>query len=147
MRIETLRPTSVATAKRAGRHGATGAFSGLLDSEAATTHGLAPAPPLHALTSLIGIQFDEGANDARRQRQTAMDGAEAALNLLTAVQRALAMGGLTVTHLQHLTRQLAALPSASGDPQLDEIRAEIHLRVAVEAAKLEFAHRPREALE
>jgi Class II flagellar assembly regulator len=139
MRIETLRPTSVTTAKRAERRGSGTVFSGLLDSSDVSSNAAAPAQPLNVLTSLIGIQLDENAQDAQRQHLQAVAVARDALDVLQDVQRALVLGTASVTHLQQLRTQLSRGKITSLDPRLSEIAAEIEIRLAVEIAKMEYA--------
>jgi Class II flagellar assembly regulator len=138
MRIETARPPAVMTAKRADRRGSATAFSGLIEGDDAPMNGAAPAHSLNALTSLIGIQLDEGAQDARRQQEHAVAKAHDALDVLTSMQRALTLGGLTVTHLQQLKSQLTQRKLTNLDQNLVEITAQIDLRLAVEIAKMEY---------
>jgi Class II flagellar assembly regulator len=139
MRIETLRPPSLTPARRAEKRGTTAGFSGLIRTDDEVLHETSPTTPASALTSLISIQLDEGSKEAWRERKQAVVSAHEALDVLAQVQRALALGQLTSIHLQNLTNRLSQPSAATNDPKLDEIRADIQLRLAVEAAKLEYA--------
>jgi hypothetical protein len=140
MRIETLRANAAAQAKRPGARTSASGFSGMvsMDDDVA----LRPASGLVATASVANLVDLQIADDQRergsRERQKLLN-AHDSLDMLAELQRSLAMGQASVTQLKNLSARAAAHRHDSNDPQLDEILAEINLRLAVETAKLEMA--------
>ncbi len=140
MRIEPSRPSSVSQARRPERRTGLSGFSGLVNVE--DEFATAPSAPTLAaasIASLLDLQMVNAPADELRRQKAKAEVGHLALDLLTDLQRALAVGGASVTLLQSLLTKVSAQVTDNKDPQLDEIMNEIHLRLAVETAKLEMA--------
>jgi hypothetical protein len=141
MRIETLRPNSVAPAKRPGGRIRAGGFSDLVSvDEDVAPRAAGPMLGITSLSTLLDVQNVQERTEPRRQTQTQISAGHETLDMLGHLQRALALGGASVTVLQKLSARASAQAGMSDDPQLNDILAEINLRLAVETAKLEMAH-------
>jgi hypothetical protein len=140
MRIDTLRASTAAQAKRPGVRASADGFSGLVSVEEDVA--VRPASGLMATASvanLVDLQIaDDQRERGKREKQKLQNGHDS-LDMLAQLQRSLALGQPSVTQLQNLSARAAAHRRDNNDPQLDEILAEINLRLAVETARLEMA--------
>jgi hypothetical protein len=105
----------------------------------------AAARPVSGLTAalsvanLLDLQITDDQREKSSAEQQKLQNAKDSLDMLDQLQRSLVLGQASVTQLQNLSARAAAQHSTSNDPQLNDIIAEINLRLAVEAAKLEMA--------
>jgi hypothetical protein len=122
-------PSSSSTARRS----ASGTFS-LPQEEPATTPaasgGVRSVAGIDALLALQGVE----AVDERRRR--AVKRGHKALDLLDEMKLALLAGRLDQSVVLRLQSAAAELKDLSGDPSVDQVLAEIDLRVEVELAKV-----------
>lgn len=133
MRISDI-PSGVTTtpARRNARSSGT-RFDALLDVEET------PAPPTSAAPASItmagALMALQQVEDATTGRSRGLKRAEAMLDDLNEMHRALLLGGIPAARLQMMAKSLQERQSDHGDPRLDNILADIELRVAVELAK------------
>jgi hypothetical protein len=85
------------------------------------------------IEALIALQ-GEGEPGARRRR--AVSYGRAALDALDQLKHALLAGTLDAATLRRLKAATLDLKESSGDPRLDDLLAQIDLRLQVEIAKL-----------
>lgn len=78
----------------------------------------------------------QGVEDATERRRHAVKRGRVALDALDELKVALLHGDLAPATLQRLKAVAAHLKTGSGDARLDQILAEIELRVEVEIAKM-----------
>lgn len=140
MRIETIRARTAAQNARPGVRTSAAGFSGMVQVEEE-----AAARPVSGLTAalsvanLLDLQITDDQREKSSAEQQKLQNAKDSLDMLDQLQRSLVLGQASVTQLQNLSARAAAQHSTSNDPQLNDIIAEINLRLAVEAAKLEMA--------
>ncbi len=141
MRIDTLRSTTPALAKRAAQRAGGSGFSGLIESEP-QTGAVSKGAPVFATAPLVFVdaQQIEDRQARPRKAEKQMAAGHDALDLLGQLQRALILGTTSVGLLQTLAARAEAQNGATDDPQLAGIMNEIKIRLAVETAKLEAAH-------
>jgi hypothetical protein len=106
-----------------------------LPDAASTPETRAPIPPkaaanIDALLAMQGIEEDP----AERRRRSVQRG-KGALDVLDDLKIGLLSGNFDASTVSRLRDAAANLKSASGDPGLDVVLAEIELRVEVELAK------------
>jgi hypothetical protein len=136
MRISGPNAPAAATAGPVSRRTSTGTFSLPQDETAAAaggTGGVRGVPGIDALLALQGIE----SVDERRRR--AVKRGHTALDLLDEMKLGLLSGRLDPGMLLKLKTAAAGLKDLSGDPRVDQVLAEIDLRVEVELAKVESA--------
>jgi hypothetical protein len=102
-------------------------------SAPAATGGVRTVAGIDALLALQGVE----AVDERRRR--AVKRGNTALDLLDEMKLALLSGQLDPGVVLRLKSAAAELKDQSGDPRIDQVLAEIDLRVEVELAKVETA--------
>ncbi|HLH91900.1 MAG TPA: flagellar assembly protein FliX [Xanthobacteraceae bacterium] len=122
-------PTSSSTARRS----ASGTFSLPQEEPApapAASGGVRSVAGIDALLALQGVE----AVDERRRR--AVKRGHKALDLLDEMKLALLSGRLDPAVVLRLQSAAAELKDGSGDPRVDQVLAEIDLRVEVELAKV-----------
>ncbi len=141
MRIDSLRSTSPALAKRAAQRAGGGGFSGLIESEP-QTGAVSNGAPVFAAAPLVFVETPQVEERQARTRHAdqQMAAGHGALDLLGQLQRALILGTANVGLLETLAARAQEQTAATDDPQLTEIMSEIQLRLAVETAKLDAAH-------
>jgi hypothetical protein len=81
----------------------------------------------------------QGVEDATERRQRAIKRGRSALDVLDELKIGLLAGSLDQTMVQRLRTAAAELKSVSGEAGLDQVLAEIELRVEVELAKVAAA--------
>ena len=133
MRITGSSGPAAPTSSSVARRSASGTFS-LPQEEAApapaASGGVRSVAGIDALLALQGVE----AVDERRRR--AVKRGHTALDLLDEMKLALLSGRLDPAMVLRLQSAAAELKDASGDPRVDQVLAEIDLRVEVELAKV-----------
>lgn len=134
MRIST---TSVSAATRdasiARRAAIAGSFS-LMDGASATPRaGISQSKGIGGIEALMALQ---GLEDATERRKRAVRKGKGALDALDGLKASILSGTLDQGMLNRLRAISGELKESTGDHGLDEVLAEIDLRVQVEIAKL-----------
>jgi Class II flagellar assembly regulator len=140
MRISGPNGPAAPAASGVARRSTSGSFSLPQDEETssspAATGGVRSLAGIDALLALQGVE----SVDERRRR--AVKRGHTALDLLDEMKLALLSGRLDPGMLLKLKSAAAGLKDLSGDPRVDQVLAEIDLRVEVELAKVESAATP-----
>jgi hypothetical protein len=124
--------TALATSPGAARRSSSGTFS-LGGSEAPQAQSAAVAlRTLGGIDALIALQ---GVEDPVERRRRAVKQGRRALDALDEIKLGLLAGTLDQAVMLRLKSVAADLHDTSGDERLDQVLAEIELRVAVELAK------------
>jgi Class II flagellar assembly regulator len=133
MRVSASSTNSVVRDAPSGRRSGGGAFS-LADGAA----GAARSGPGHlqAISGLDALVALQGVEDKAERRKRAVRRGQTALDALDALKLGVLSGSLDQPALNRLKAAAAELTTATGEPGLDRILAEIDLRVQVEIAKL-----------
>jgi len=132
MRITGPNGTAIATAPKAARRASGGSFA-LADADAPQPHSAAIAlRSLGGIDALIALQ---GIEDPVERRRRAVKHGRRALDALDEIKLGLLAGTLDHDMMVRLKSVAADLHDSSGDDRLDQVLAEIDLRVAVELAK------------
>ena len=132
MRVEGTNRTALASVPNAARRVSGGGFS-LGQTEAPQAAGAAVAlRTLGGIDALIALQ---GIEDPVERRRRAVKHGRRALDVLDELKLGLLAGTLDQATMLRLKSVAADLHDASGDDRLDQVLAEIDLRVAVELAK------------
>src|SRR5262249_58337022 len=118
------------------RRTAAGTFSLPQDDAAPAPAGTGAVRTVGGIDALMALQGVESA-DERRQR--AVKRGHTALDLLDEMKIGLLSGRLASEMVHRLRAAAAGLKDLSGDPRVDQVLAEIGLRVEVELAKVESA--------
>ena len=116
-------------ARRAGGGGFT-----LGDGAGGTTR--AGSGQLQAISGLDALVALQGVEDKAERRKRAVRRGRTALDALDDLKLGVLTGSLDQPALNRLKAAAADLTSATGEPGLDQVLAEIDLRVQVEIAKL-----------
>src|SRR5580704_11890909 len=136
MRVSAPNRTAVAIAPGAARRPSSGTFS-LGEADAPQAHSAAVAlRTLGGIDALIALQ---GVEDPVERRRRAVKHGRRALDALDELKLGLLAGTLDQATMLRLKSVAADLHDASGDGRLDQVLAEIDLRVAVELAKAGMA--------
>lgn len=131
MRIYGPNATTVGTSVTA-RRTAGGTFT-LPDAAAPAETRAASAPkPVTSLDALLALQ---GVEDLVERRRRAVKRGRSALDVLDDLKLGLLSGTFEPATLERLRGAARDLKDQSGDPGLDQVLAEIELRVEVELAK------------
>ena len=135
-------PATPATTGPAAHRSGGGGFS-LPSGEAATAPaGSAGTRTLGGIDALLALQGVEAAGIVEapeERRRRAVKRGHTALDLLDEMKLGLLSGRLDPALLLRLKSAAAGLKDLSGDPRVDQVLAEIDLRVEVELAKVESA--------
>ena len=132
MRVDGTNRTSLAAAPAAARRGPGGTFS-LTQAEAPQAQSAAVAlRTLGGIDALIALQ---GIEDPTERRRRAVKHGSRALDVLDELKIGLLAGTLDQATMLRLKSAAVDLHGGSGDDRLDQVLAEIELRVAVELAK------------
>ncbi len=130
------------TTKKRGGISATSDFASVLSAaeseETAQSSGLQEITDVSTLTGILALQ--EVPEQEIRRKKLIKHG-ENLLEQLDQLRRRLLLGTLPASLLNDLNHELKQQKQDISDPQLLEIIAEIELRAAVEAAKLEMAQK------
>ena len=113
--------------------GAAGGFAGQVGVRAPGPAGLAPTPPLAALSGVLAVQEVE---DPRAERRRAVRHGDSLLDELRALQLGVVDGRVSEGTLRRLAGLVDGLRPAAGDARLAAVLDAIELRAAVELAKL-----------
>jgi len=133
MRIYGPSGASIGTPAASSRRTSGSAFS-LPDTSAAAETRTASAPKSVAnIDALLALQ---GVEDPAERRKKAVRRGRTALDVLDDLKLGLLAGTLDNATVQRLRSAATELKDSSGDPSLDQLLAEIELRVEVELAKV-----------
>jgi Class II flagellar assembly regulator len=137
MRVYAPNGTAVATAPAAARRTPSGTFA-LSQTEQPQAQSAAVAlRTLGGIDALIALQ---GVEEPTERRRRAVKHGRRALDALDELKLGLLAGSLDQGTLLRLKSAATDLRDGSGDEKLDQVLAEIDLRVAVELAKAGMAH-------
>jgi hypothetical protein len=136
MRITGPNGPAAPAATTVARRSASGSFSLPQEEAAAAPSGNGGVRTVGGIDALIALQGVEGVEERRRR---AVKRGHTALDLLDEMKLGLLSGGLDPAMLLKLKTAAAGLKDLSGDPRVDQVLAEIDLRVEVELAKVESA--------
>lgn len=120
-----------AAAPAARRPAAGGAFKLASDSAQAT----AAAGAVRTVSGIDALLALQGVEDATERRKRAVRRGRAALDALDELKLGLLSGAMQPDSLRRLQALTGDLKGDTGDARLDEVLAEIQLRVGVELAK------------
>jgi hypothetical protein len=134
MRISGPNGPSAATGPTFARRATSGTFSLPQEEPTATPTAAGGVRSVAGIDALLALQGVESVDDRRRR---AVKRGHTALDLLDEMKLALLAGGLEPSMLARLKTAAAELKDLSGDPRIDQVLAEIDLRVEVELAKAE----------
>jgi hypothetical protein len=132
MRVYGPNGTTVATSPPAARRTASGTFS-LANAE--TPHAQSAAVALRTLGGIDALIALQGIEEPMERRRRAVKHGRRALDALDELKLGLLAGTLDQGTLLRLKSVTTDLQGGSGDEKLDQVLAEIDLRVAVELAK------------
>jgi Class II flagellar assembly regulator len=132
MRVSGPNGTALATAPPAARRSSGGAFA---PSETDTPHAPGAAVALRTLGGIDALIALQGVEDPVERRRRAVKHGRRALDALDELKLGLLAGTLDQGTMLRLKSVTADLKDASGDDKLDQVLAEIDLRVEVELAK------------
>lgn len=136
MRITGPNGPAVPTAAGGARRTTSGSFSLPQDEAAKAPAGTGAVRTVGGIEALMALQGVESAEERKRR---AVKRGHTALDLLDEMKIGLLSGGLTSEMVHKLRAVAAGLKDLSGDPRIDQVLAEIDLRVEVELAKVESA--------
>ena len=136
MRISGPNGPAAPAATGIGRRSTQGSFSLPQDDAARAPAGAGAMRTVGGIDALIALQGVESVEERRRR---AVKRGHTALDLLDEMKLALLSGGLASEMVHKLKAAAAGLKDLSGDPRVDQVLAEIDLRVEVELAKVESA--------
>ncbi len=139
MRITGPTGPAAAASTPATRRTASGSFTLPQDDAPATTGGTAGVRTLGSIDALLALQGVGAVESPEERRRRAVRRGHTALDLLDEMKIGLLSGRLDPATLLRLKTAAASLKDLSGDPRVDQVLAEIDLRVEVELAKVESA--------
>jgi hypothetical protein len=132
MRISGPNGPSAATGSTFTRRSASGSFSLPQEEPAATPTAAGGVRSVAGIDAMLALQGVESVDERRRR---AVKRGHTALDLLDEMKLALLAGRLEPSMLLRLKTAAADLKELTGDPRIDQVLAEIDLRVEVELAK------------
>ncbi len=132
MRVEGPNRTALAAAPAAARRVPGGTFSLAQTAEPQAQSAAVALRTLGGIDALIALQ---GIEDPVERRRRAVKHGRRALDALDELKIGLLAGRLDHATMLRLKSVAADLRDGSGDDRLDQVLAEIDLRVAVELAK------------
>jgi hypothetical protein len=132
MRVTGPNRTSLTTSPNSARTSSGGTFS-LDDGQA--PQASASASSLRSLGGIDALLALQGVEDPTERRRRAVKYGRRALDALDELKLGLLAGSLDRATLMRLKAVAGDLRDPTGDAQLDQVMAEIDLRVAVELAK------------
>jgi hypothetical protein len=136
MRITGPNGPAAPTAAGGARRTSSGGFSLPQDEAAPAASGAGAVRTVGGIEALMALQGVESTEERRRR---AVKRGHSALDLLDEIKLALLSGHLGSEMVHRLKTIAAGLKDMSGDPRIDQVLAEIDLRVEVELAKVESA--------
>ncbi len=132
MRVYAPNGTAVASAPSVVRRSAAGTFT---VSEADAPHAQSAAIALRTVGGIDALIALQGIEDPTERRRRAVKHGRRALDALDELKLGLLAGSLDQATMLRLKSVTADLKDGSGDDKLDQVLAEIELRVEVELAK------------
>src|SRR6185437_11471095 len=132
MRISGSNGPSAATGSSFARRSTSGTFSLSQEEPAAAPTAAGGMRSVAGIDALLALQGVESVDERRRR---AVKRGHTALDLLDEMKLALLSGRLEPSMLARLKTAAGELKELSGDPRVDQVLAEIDLRVEVEIAK------------
>lgn len=136
MRITGPNGPAVPAAAGGARRTTSGSFSLPQEEAAKAPAGTGAVRTVAGIEALMALQGVESAEERRRR---AVKRGHTALDLLDEMKLGLLSGRLGSEMVHRLRSAAAGLKDLSGDPRIDQVLAEIDLRVEVELAKVESA--------
>jgi hypothetical protein len=136
MRITGPNGPAAPAASSFARRSASGTFSLPQEEPAAAPAATGGTPTVAGIDALLALQGVEAADEQRRR---AVKRGHTALDLLDEMKLSLLSGRLEPAMVLRLKSAAAELKEMSGDSRVDQVLAEIDLRVEVELAKVESA--------
>lgn len=134
MRIYGPHGTAAATPAPAARRARSGEFVVPQEEAASTASPIGGPRTVGGIDALIALQGV--AEDPAERRRRAVGRGRVALDALDDLKLGLLAGTLDRAALERLKAAAGGLKGASGDEKLDQVLAEIDLRVEVELAKM-----------
>jgi hypothetical protein len=110
--------------------------SGFSLPESSTAAESRPASAPKSVANIDALLALQGVEDPTERRKRAVRRGRTALDVLDDLKLGLLAGTLDNATVQRLRSAAAEIKSSSGDPALDQVLAEIELRVEVELAKV-----------
>src|ERR1700676_1704578 len=132
MRVQGPNRMGLATAPATARRPSGGTFS---VGDSAAPHAQSAAVALRTLGGIDALIALQGVEDPVERRRRAVKHGSRALDALDELKLGLLAGTLDQATMLRLKAVAVDLHDASGDDRLDQVLAEIDLRVAVELAK------------
>lgn len=132
MRVDGTNRTALAAAPSAARRQSGGTFS---VGQAEAPNAPVPAVALRTLGGIDALIALQGVEDPIERRRRAVKHGRRALDALDELKIGLLSGALDKATMLRLKAVAGDLQDPSGDDRLDQVLAEIDLRVAVELAK------------
>jgi hypothetical protein len=132
MRVLAPNGTAVATASGAARRAPSGNFALSQNEQPQAQNAAVALRTLGGIDALIALQ---GIEEPVERRRRAVKHGRRALDALDELKLGLLAGSLDQSTLLRLKSAATDLRDGSGDDRLDQVLAEIDLRVAVELAK------------
>jgi hypothetical protein len=139
MRITGPNGPAAPAAGGSARRSASGTFSLPEQGTANTPAGTGGTRSVAGIEALMALQGVGGVESVEERRRRAVKRGHTALDLLDEMKIGLLSGRFDPAMLLRLKTAAADLKDLSGDPQIDQVLAEIDLRVEVELAKVESA--------
>lgn len=133
MRVLASSTNTVVRDTAAARRAGSGGFSLTDGANAAMRSAAGQMQAISGLDVLVALQ---GLEDKAERRRRAVRGGRLALDALDALKVGLLSGSLERPALDRLKAAAGDLTAATGDRGLDQVLADIDLRVQVEIAKL-----------
>jgi hypothetical protein len=134
LRIERTTGAGAATSGKQTQKASTGEFT--LGS-AETASGPLAAGSSRSIGGIDILMALQGVESPTERRRRAVARGRSALDVLDEIKLGLLNGDISLSTVSRLKAAVAGIKDGSGDPALDEVLAEIELRLEVELAKLE----------
>jgi hypothetical protein len=133
MRILGSNATARVATPSAPRRAASGGFSVAEEGASTAPQPVASLRTVGGIDALLALQ---GGDDPTERRRRAVSRGRSALDALDALKVEVLGGNLSPSTLARLKSATAEMRDASGDPGLDDVLAQIELRLEVEIAKM-----------
>jgi len=134
MRITGSNAASLSGTSTAARRAGAGSTFSLSGFEPASTP--APTTALRSVAGLDSLLALQGVEDPTEKKKRAVSRGRTALDVLDELKLGMIGGTLETSTIARLKVAAQGLTDVTGDPGLDEVMAQIDLRVAVELAKV-----------
>ena len=132
MRINATNGTAFSNAPASARRSSGGTFT---VSEQETPSSPSGAAALRSVSSLDSLMALQGIESPAERKKRAVAKGRKALDVLDALKLGMLDDSLDGSTMARLKVAAEGLTEETGDPGLDEVMSEIHLRVSVELAK------------